>query len=169
MKMKKTFQFFKTGLISLIVLFTIGFLAIEGCNKKETQVPKVTDFFYSGCNDVVLHADYLRDNDYPYTDTIYVTTVEGTKLKISTTNTPFSCGTDTVRPEINAQGQSVIIALRYEDPWSDCICGRHIDLTLDELTIGQTYAVTLKKNDDDYFQFEMTFGTDTNLMFVVEN
>ena len=34
---------------------------------------------------------------------------------------------------------------------------------------GQTYAVTLKKNDDNYFQFEVTFGTDTNLMFVVEN
>ena len=167
--MKKTFQCFKIGLISLTVLFTIGFLAIEGCNKKETQLPKVTDFFYSGCNDVVLYADHLRDNDYPYTDTIYVTTVDETKLKISTTNTPFFCGTDTIRPEINAQEQSITIALLYEDPWSECLCGQHVDITLDELTIGQIYTINLKKNDSDYFQFEVAFGPDTNLMFVVEN
>ena len=81
-------------IIALTALFVIGFLALEGCNKKEAKQPKVSGFFVSGCNDVVLH----RDNEQ--NDTIYVTAVDETKLKISTTNTQFSCGVDTIRPEI---------------------------------------------------------------------
>ncbi len=52
-------------IIALTALFVIGFLALEGCNKKEAKQPKVSGFFVSGCNDVVLH----RDNEQ--NDTIY--------------------------------------------------------------------------------------------------
>ena len=57
-----------TTIIALTALFVIGLLALEGCNKKEARQPKVSDFFVSGCNDVVLY----RDNEQ--NDTIYVTT-----------------------------------------------------------------------------------------------
>ena len=106
-------------IIALTTLFVIGFLALEGCNKKEAKQPKVSGFFVSGCNDIVLH----RDNEL--NDTIYVTAVDDTKLKISTTNTPFSCGVDTIRPEIQTQEQNISIELLYEDSWADCLCGRH--------------------------------------------
>ena len=151
-------------IIALTALFVIGFLALQGCNKQKAQSPKVSDFFVSECNDMLL--DNLRDNGYPYNDTIYVSAIDDSKLKISTTNTPFYCGTDTIWHEINAQGQNISIALLYEDPWSDCLCGHHVDITLDDLTLGQTYTINLKKGDYDYFQFKVAFGPDTDLMFI---
>ena len=149
-------------IIALTALFVIGFLALEGCNKKEAKQPKVSGFFVSGCNDIVLH----RDNEQ--NDTIYVTAVDDTKLKISTTNTPFSCGVDTIRPEIQTQEQNISIELLYEDSWADCLCGRHLDIIIENLKLGQTYSVSIKKDERDYFQFEVTFGPETNLMFVRE-
>ena len=116
-------------IIALTALFIIGFLALEGCNKQKAFSPKVSDFVVSGCNDFVLYTDNLRDNAYPYNDTIYVTTINETKLKISTTNTPFYCGTDTIWNEISAQGQNITVALLYNDPWTDCICGHHVSTT----------------------------------------
>ena len=148
--------------IALTALFVIGLLALEGCNKKEARQPKVSDFFVSGCNNVVLH----RDGEL--NDTIYVTTVDDTKLKISTTNTQFPCGVDTIRPEIQAQEQNISIELLYVDSWADCLCGRHLDIILENLKLGQTYFFSIKKDERDYFQFEVTFGPDTNLMFVRE-
>ena len=148
-------------IIALTALFVIGFLALEGFNKKEAQQPKVSDFFVSGCNDIV---PYNRSEN----DTIYVTAVDDTKLKISTTNTPFSCGVDTIRPEIQTQEQNISIELLYEDSWADCLCGRHLDIIIENLKLGQTYSVCIKKDEGDYFQFEVTFGHDTNLMFIRE-
>lgn len=149
-------------IIALTALFVIGLLALEGCNKKEAQQPKVSDFFVSGCNDVVLYRDGEPN------DTIYVTTVDDTKLKISTTNTLFPCDVDTIRPEIQAQEQNISIELLYEDSWADCLCGRHLDIILENLKLGQTYFFSIKKDERDYFQFEVTFGPDTDLMFVRE-
>ena len=150
-------------IIALTALFVIGFLALEGCNKKEARQPKVSDFFVSECNDNVI---LLRDGEP--NDTIYVTTVDDTKLKISTTNTQFPCDAYTIRPEIQAQEQNISIELLYEDSWANCICGRHLDIILENLKLGQTYSVSIKKDERDYFQFEVTFGHDTNLMFVRE-
>jgi hypothetical protein len=150
-------------IIALTALFVIGFLALEGCNKKEARQPKVSDFFVSECNDNVI---LLRDGEP--NDTIYVTTVDDTKLKISTTNTQFPCDAYTIRPEIQAQEQNISIELLYEDSWANCICGRHLDIILENLKLGQTYSVSIKKDERDYFQFEVTFGPDTNLMFVRE-
>jgi len=149
-------------IIALTALFVIGLLALEGCNKKEARQAKVSDFFVSGCNDVVLYRDGEPN------DTIYVTTVDDTKLKISTTNTQFPCDVDTIRPEIQAQEQNISIELLYEDSWADCLCGRHLDIILENLKLGQTYFFSIKKDERDYFQFEVTFGPDTNLMFVRE-
>jgi hypothetical protein len=150
-------------IIALTTLFVIGFLALEGCNKKEARQPKVSDFFVSECNDNVI---LLRDGEP--NDTIYVTTVDDTKLKISTTNTQFSCGVDTIRPEIQTQEQNISIELLYEDSWADCLCGRHLDIILENLKLGQTYFVSIKKDECDYYQFEVTFVPETNLMFVLE-
>ena len=150
-------------IIALTALFVIGFLALEGCNKKEARQPKVSDFFVSECNDNVI---LLRDGEP--NDTIYVTTVDDTKLKISTTNTPVSCGVDTIRPEIQTQEQNISIELLYEDSWADCLCGRHLDIIIENLKLGQTYSVSIKKDERDYFQFEVTFGPETNLMFIRE-
>ena len=152
-----------TTIIALTALFVIGFLALEGCNKKEARQPKVSDFFVSKCNDNVI---LLRDGEP--NDTIYVTTVDDTKLKISTTNTIFPCDAYTIRPEIQAQEQNISIELLYEDSWADCLCGRHLDIILENLKLGQTYFFNIKKDERDYFQFEVTFGPDTNLMFVRE-
>jgi hypothetical protein len=149
-------------IIALTALFVIGFLALEGCNKKEARQPKVSDFFVSGCNDVVLY----RDNEL--NDTIYVTAIDDTKLKISTTNTQFPCDAYTIRPEIQAQEQNISIELLYEDSWANCICGRHLDIILENLKLGQTYSVSIKKDERDYFQFEVTFGPETNLIFIRE-
>ena len=145
-------------IIALTALFVIGFLALEGCNKKEAQQPKVSGFFVSGCNDIVLY----RDNEQ--NDTIYVTAIDDTKLKISTTNTPFYCDVDTIRPEIQTQEQNISIELLYEDSWANC----YLDIIIENLKLGQTYSVSIKKDERDYFQFEVTFGPDTNLMFVRE-
>ena len=150
-------------IIALTALFVIGFLALEGCNKKEARQPKVSDFFVSECNDNVI---LLRDGEP--NDTIYVTTVDDTKLKISTTNTPFYCDVDTIRPEIQTQEQNISIELLYEDSWADCLCGRHLDIIIENLKLGQTYSVSIKKDERDYFQFEVTFGPETNLMFIRE-
>ncbi len=150
-------------IIALTALFVIGFLALEGCNKKEARQPKVSDFFVSECNDNVI---LLRDGEP--NDTIYVTTVDDTKLKISTTNTQFPCDAYTIRPEIQAQEQNISIELLYEDSWANCICGRHLDIILENLKLGQTYSVSIKKDERDYFQFEVTFGPETNLMFLRE-
>ena len=150
-------------IIALTALFVIGFLALEGCNKKEARQPKVSDFFVSECNDNVI---LLRDGEP--NDTIYVTTVDDTKLKISTTNTQFPCDAYTIRPEIQAQEQNISIELLYEDSWADCLCGRHLDIILENLKLGQTYSVSIKKDERDYFQFEVTFGPETNLMFLRE-
>jgi hypothetical protein len=149
-------------IIALTALFVIGLLTLEGCNKKEARQPKVSDFFVSECNDVVLHRDGEPN------DTIYVTTVDDTKLKISTTNTQFPCGVDTIRPEIQAQEQNISIELLYVDSWADCLCGRHLDIILENLKLGQTYFFNIKKDERDYFQFEVTFGPETNLMFIRE-
>lgn len=149
--------------IALTALFVIGLLALEGCNKKEARQPKVSDFFVSECNDNVI---LLRDGEP--NDTIYVTTVDDTKLKISTTNTQFPCDAYTIRPEIQAQEQNISIELLYEDSWANCICGRHLDIILENLKLGQTYSVSIKKDERDYFQFEVTFGPETNLMFIRE-
>ena len=152
-----------TTIIALTALFVIGLLALEGCNKKEARQPKVSDFFVSECNDNVI---LLRDGEP--NDTIYVTTVDDTKLKISTINTQFPCDAYTIRPEIQAQEQNISIELLYEDSWADCLCGRHLDIILENLKLGQTYFFNIKKDERDYFQFEVTFGPDTNLMFVRE-
>ena len=149
--------------IALTALFVIGLLALEGCNKKEARQPKVSDFFVSECNDNVI---LLRDGEP--NDTIYVTTVDDTKLKISTTNTQFPCDAYTIRPEIQAQEQNISIELLYEDSWANCLCGRHLDIILENLMLGQTYFFNIKKDEGDYFQFEVTFGHDTNLMFIRE-
>ena len=149
--------------IALTALFVIGLLALEGCNKKEARQPKVSDFFVSECNDNVI---LLRDGEP--NDTIYVTTVDDTKLKISTTNTQFPCDAYTIRPEIQAQEQNISIELLYEDSWANCLCGRHLDIILENLKLGQTYSVSIKKDERDYFQFEVTFGPETNLMFIRE-
>ncbi len=153
-------------IIALTALFVIGFLALEGCNKQKALSPKVSDFFVSECNDMLL--DNLRDNGYPYNDTIYVSAIDDSKLKISTTNTPFYCGADTIWHEINAQEQNITVAFLYNDPWTDCICGHHVDAVLDNLSIGEAYTITLKKNDEVYFQFEVSFKPETNLMFIHE-
>ena len=150
-------------IIALTALFVIGFLALEGCNKKEAKQPKVSGFFVSECNDNVI---LLRDGEP--NDTIYVTTVDDTKLKISTTNTQFPCDAYTIRPEIQAQEQNISIELLYEDSWANCLCGRHLDIILENLKLGQTYSVSIKKDERDYFQFEVTFGPETNLMFIRE-
>ena len=149
--------------IALTALFFIGFLALEGCNKKEARQPRVSDFFVSECNDNVF---LLRDGEP--NDTIYVTTVDDTKLKISTTNTQFPCDAYTIRPEIQAQEQNISIELLYEDSWADCLCGRHLDIILENLKLGQTYFFSIKKDERDYFRFEVTFGPDTDLMFIRE-
>ncbi len=151
------------NIIAVTALFIIGLLALEGCNKKEARQPKVSDFFVSECNDNVI---LLRDGEP--NDTIYVTTVDDTKLKISTTNTQFPCDAYTIRPEIQAQEQNISIELLYEDSWADCLCGRHLDIIIENLKLGQTYSVCIKKDEGDYFQFEVTFGHDTNLMFIRE-
>ena len=150
-------------IIALTALFVIGFLALEGCNKKEARQPKVSDFFVSECNDNVI---LLRDGEP--NDTIYVTTVDDTKLKISTTNTQFPCDAYTIRPEIQAQEQNISIELLYEDSWADCLCGRHLDIIIENLKLGQTYSVSIKKDERDYFQFEVTFVPETELMFIRE-
>ena len=150
-------------IIALTALFVIGFLALEGCNKKEAKQPKVSDFFVSECNDNVI---LLRDGEP--NDTIYVTTVDDTKLKISTTNTQFPCDAYTIRPEIQAQEQNISIELLYDDSWADCLCGRHLDIIIENLKLGQTYFFSIKKDERDYFQFEVTFGPETNLMFIRE-
>ena len=150
-------------IIALTALFVIGFLALEGCNKKEAKQPKVSDFFVSECNDNVI---LLRDGEP--NDTIYVTTIDDTKLKISTTNTQFYCDVDTIRPEIQTQEQNISIELLYEDSWANCLCGRHLDIIIENLKLGQTYFFNIKKDERDYFQFEVTFGPDTDLMFVRE-
>jgi len=150
-------------IIALTALFVIGFLALEGCNKKEAKQPKVSGFFVSECNDNVI---LLRDGEP--NDTIYMTTVDDTKLKISTTNTLFPCDAYTIRPEIQAQEQNISIELLYEDSWADCLCGRHLDIIIENLKLGQTYSVSIKKDERDYFQFEVTFGPETNLMFIRE-
>lgn len=151
------------NIIALTALFVIGLLALEGCNKKEARQPKVSDFFVSECNDNVI---LLRDGEP--NDTIYVTTVDDTKLKISTTNTQFPCDAYTIRPEIQAQEQNISIELLYEDSWANCICGRHLDIILENLKLGQTYFFSIKKDERDYFQFEVTFGPETELMFIRE-
>lgn len=151
------------NIIALTALFIIGLLALEGCNKKEARQPKVSDFFVSECNDNVI---LLRDGEP--NDTIYVTTVDDTKLKISTTNTQFPCDAYTIRPEIQAQEQNISIELLYDDSWADCLCGRHLDIIIENLKLGQTYSVSIKKDERDYFQFEVTFGPATNLMFIRE-
>ena len=151
------------NIIAVTALFVIGFLALEGCNKKEAKQPKVSGFFVSECNDNVILLRVGEPND-----TIYVTTVDDTKLKISTTNTQFPCDAYTIRPEIQAQEQNISIELLYEDSWANCICGRHLDIILENLKLGQTYSVSIKKDERDYFQFEVTFGPDTNLMFIRE-
>ena len=150
-------------IIALTALFVIGFLALEGCNKKEAKQPKVSGFFVSECNDNVI---LLRDGEP--NDTIYVTTVDDTKLKISTTNTLFPCDAYTIRPEIQAQEQNISIELLYDDSWADCLCGRHLDIILENLKLGQTYFFSIKKDERDYFQFEVTFGPETNVMFIRE-
>ena len=152
-----------SAIFALTALFVIGLLALEGCNKKEARQPKVSDFFVSECNDNVI---LLRDGEP--NDTIYVTTVDDTKLKISTTNTQFPCDAYTIRPEIQAQEQNISIELLYEDSWANCICGRHLDIILENLKLGQTYSVSIKKDERDYFQFEVTFGPETELMFIRE-
>lgn len=151
------------NIIAVTALFVIGFLALEGCNKKEAKQPKVSGFFVSECNDNVI---LLRDGEP--NDTIYVTTVDDTKLKISTTNTQFPCDAYTIRPEIQAQEQNISIELLYEDSWANCICGRHLDIILENLKLGQTYSVSIKKDERDYFQFEVTFVPETELMFIRE-
>ena len=152
-----------SAIFALTALFVIGLLALEGCNKKEARQPKVSDFFVSECNDNVI---LLRDGEP--NDTIYVTTVDDTKLKISTTNTQFPCDAYTIRPEIQAQEQNISIELLYEDSWANCICGRHLDIILENLKLGQTYFFSIKKDERDYFQFEVTFGPETELMFIRE-
>lgn len=153
-------------IVALMALFVIGFLAMEGCDKQNPQ-PKVSDFFISGCNDIVLYD--MRDNDYPYIDTIYVTTIDNTKMRINTTNTPFDCCAESFDQEINLQGQNISILLLHEGPACDCECGHYVDLTIENLKMGQTYTVNIKKDDFDYFQFEVAFGPETSLMFVHEN
>ena len=146
----------------MTAFFVIKFLILEGYNKKEAQQFKASDFFVSGCKEIVPnHYNELND-------TIYVTVVDDTKLKISTTNTPFYCDVDTIRPEIQTQEQNISIELLYDDSWADCLCGRHLDIIIENLKLGQTYSVSIKKDERDFFQFEVTFGPETNLMFVCE-
>jgi len=144
-----------------MVLLVIGILTMVGCNKNEVLQPKVSDFFVSECNDIVPH----RDGEF--NDTIYVTTVDETKLKISTTNTLFNCCSESFDQEINLQGQNVSIFLSDEGPTCNCVCGHHVNLTIENLKEGQTYSINIKK-DGDYFNFEVTFGPDINLMFIRE-
>lgn len=146
----------------MTAFFVIEFLILEGYNKKEAQQFKASDFFVSGCKEIVPnHYNELND-------TIYVTVVDDTKLKISTTNTPFYCDVDTIRPEIQTQEQNISIELLYEESWANCLCGRHLDIIIENLKLGQTYSVSIKKDERDFFQFEVTFGPETNLMFVCE-
>lgn len=147
-----------SAILALTTLFVMGFLALEGCNKKETLQPKVSDFFISEC------LDHLRYQ----ADTICVTTIDNTKLKISTTNTLFDCCAESFNQEINLQGQDISILLLHEGPACDCVCGHCVELIIENLEIGNTYMVNIKKDDYDYFQFEVTFGPDTNLMFIRE-
>ena len=146
---------------SLMVLLVIGFLTMVGCNKNETFQPKVSDFFVSECNDIT------PQRDGEFNDTIYVTTVDETKLKISTTNTLFNCCSESFHQKINLQGQNVSILLSDEGPTCNCVCGHHVNLTIENLKEGQTYTINIKK-DGDYFNFEVTFGPNINLMFIRE-
>jgi hypothetical protein len=43
-----------------------------------------------------------------------------------------------------------------------------LDIIIENLKLGQTYSVCIKKDERDFFQFEVTFGPETNLMFVCE-
>jgi hypothetical protein len=56
----------------------------------------------------------------------------------------------------------------HEGPACDCECGHYVDLTIENLKMGQTYTVNIKKDDFDYFQFEVAFGPETSLMFIRE-
>lgn len=152
-------------ILALTALLVVGFLTLGGCNKKAALSPKVSDFCVSGCNGITLDTKEVRHEDW--NDTIYVTAVDETKLKISTTNTPFFCGTDTIWHETIAQEQNISLSLLYEDSFADCICGYHVDLTIENLKSGQTYMVNIKKDGRNYFQFEVVFGPDTELMFVI--
>ncbi len=154
-KMKKPSR----ATLALTALFIIGFLTLEGCDKKESRQPKVSGFSVSEC------LDQLRDGELG--DTIYVSAIGDTKLKISTANTCLVCCEQNFWHEIEVQGQDITVTVLDDGSDCNCVCWRSLEVILDNLELGQTYTISLKRGDYDYFRFEVTFEPDTELMFVI--
>ena len=157
--MKKNYRLSITSILCFATLFAIVFLAFEGCKKekKEPSPVGITNFSVSECLN-----NSLIDQ---WNDTIYATAIDDSKLKIRTTHTPFNCCSTEFSQEINVQENNITATmLEYGDP-CDCICGRSVEFFLNNLEIGKTYTIILKHDNYEYFRFEVTFQTDTNLTF----
>ncbi len=93
--------------------------------------------------------------------------IDDTELRISTANTRLVCCEQNFWHEIEVQGQDITVTVLDDGSDCDCVCRRSLEVILDDLKLGQTYTISLKRGDYDYFRFEVTFGPDTELMFVV--
>ena len=105
---------------------------------------------------------------YYDSDTIYVTAIDDSSLKIRTTNTLFNCCSEEFWEEVSVEGNDIAVSMYeyYEIP-CDCECPRSVEFVLNNLEIGQTYNILLSKGGGyGYFRFEIVFEKNTNMMFV---
>lgn len=84
-----------------------------------------------------------------WNDTIYVSAIDDTKLKIHTTHTPFNCCTTKFSQKINVQENDIIVTMHEDGDFCYCMCGHSVDFVLNNLEIGKTYTIILKHDNQE--------------------
>jgi GTP-dependent phosphoenolpyruvate carboxykinase len=145
-----------------ILLILAGMIAC-GKNDDTVKTVKVTDFEYVICqNTIQSSTDIEQANDNEY---IKCYAIDETTLKFEQ-QIYLNCCVDSLRitPNINDRNIITINEVDYGNE-CNCICLSYICFDISDLVKNTTYTFVIKRNNQDYYSFEVLFNENSNLIF----
>ncbi|MDR2064265.1 MAG: hypothetical protein LBP85_00940 [Prevotellaceae bacterium] len=143
-----------------LLLVLAGMLA---CSKEEETIKNVQikNFEYAGCpNTTQSNSEQTDNNEY-----IKCYAINETTLKFEQ-QVYLNCCVDSLRitPNINDRNIITINEVDYGNE-CNCICLSYACFDVTGLIKGATYTFVIKRNNQDYYTFDILFNEDSDLIF----
>jgi hypothetical protein len=151
-----------------LFLIVMGMTACDAKEIKTEKTPFISDFYVSSCNSSVEKSVALLKSAITEPDSITVKTTENNMLKISTTNTIFSCCMEELQKSITVTDNVIVINLTEDNSDCNCICGYGVDLTIGDIDFGN-YTIKLLVSNLEYASLNVLFNENTNLTFKIKD
>jgi hypothetical protein len=153
--MKKTAHTLK---FAAIMLLFAGM--ISSCEKEAIKNIKIKNIEYTGCQNNILSNNEQKNED----KYIKCYAINETTLKFEQ-RIYLNCCMDSLQIVPNINDRKITINEIDYGNICNCICLSDVCFDVSDLVKNTTYTFVLKRNNQDYYTFEVLFNEDVNLMF----